>query len=767
MKTHRKPTMRSLRIVLLAAASVLSLATVASAADYPSTVLANNPSAYYRLEETSGSVAHDSSVNGVNAAYNFSTTGSPQLGQPGIDTNSISFNGGGADYGYVDIPSSALIAPVGANGTNSGPFSAELWVQATSQPASWTVPIEVAQYPNGWNIYVSGADAGNGATSYFYLVMRPPIFNAAVDFPIQFLRWYHLVLTFDGTNALFYVNGVSHGPYNASGFVPALTSDAHIGSGQGVGWQPLNGGVDEVAFYTNVLTAAQVQNHYQVGTNSFRQVPTPPLILADPASQSVYSGLPVSFTVSASGTLPLHYKWLKNGAPAGPDATPYGFTAQYPADNNATIQVIVTNNYGSKTSAVATLTVLTNVNIVGSPGSITRNVGSYAAFHVIANGAVPISYQWSNSTDGLNFTAIPGGTNATLWLSNVQMTANGDTYAVKVSNPFQSASALASLAVQARPVNVPLTGYAQIISADHPVAYWRLDETNGSTTAVDAVGTFDGTYTPGAGSFTYQVPTGIPHWTNDPAVELAGGATVQIPFAPELNPDTTWSAETWFKPSSLGANGGDYRVLLSSQYNLFPNPYNGWYIYQQPNNTIAFVPQPGNGFIVAGPDDPANNNQLVANNWYYLAVTDDGANFNVYINGKLRTGFPVSGIPFIANGTGINLDGTPGIGSGLGNTVLGRRTDGAFNAFLGTMDETAFYNYALTPAQVQAHYAGSVWLTITKTGPTSVSLTWPVGTLQSASLAAGPYADVSGASSPYPHPSTGAPTFYRVRLHNP
>ena len=767
MRTQTKPTIPSLRIVSSTAASILLLAAAARAADYPTTILGDNPSAYYRLEETSGSTALDSSVNGVNAGYNFSTTGSPQLGLPGIDTNSIAFNGGGADYGYVDIPASALIAPLAPDGTNSAAFSAELWVQPTSQPSSWTVPLEVAQYPNGWNIYVSGADAGNGSTSYFYLDMRPPVFNAAVDFPIQFLHWYHLVVTFDGTNALFYVNGVQHGPYAASGFVPAIGSDAHIGSGQGAGWNPLNGGVDEVAFYTHVLTPGAVQNHYQVGTNSFRAVPTPPSILADPASATNYSGLPVSFNVAASGTLPLHYKWLKNGAPAGPDATPYTFTSQYPADNGATIQVIVTNNYGSKTSAVATLSVLTNVNLVGSPGSITRNVGSYAAFHVIANGAVPISYQWSNSADGLNFNAIPGATNATLWLSNVQMTANGNTYAVRVSNPFEATSASASLAVQARPVNVPLTGYAQIIAADHPVAYWRLDEPDGSMTAVDAVGSFDGTYTPGAGSFTYQVPGGTPHWTNDPAVNLAGGATVQISFAPELNPDTTWSAETWFNPSSLGANGGDYRVLLSSQYNLFPNPYNGWYIYQQPNNTLAFVPQPGNGFIVAGPDDPANNNLLLANKWYHLVVTDDGANFNIYINGELRSGFPVSGIPFVPNGSGINLDGTPGIGSGLGNTVLGRRTDGAFNAFLGTIDETAFYNYALTPAQVQAHYAGSVWLTITKTGPTSVSLTWPVGTLQSAASAAGPYGDVGGASSPYPHSSTGAATYYRVRIPNP
>jgi hypothetical protein len=289
-----------------------------------------------------------------------------------------------------------------------------------------------------------------------------------------------------------------------------------------------------------------------------------------------------------------------------------------------------------------------------------------------------------------------------------------------------------------------------------------LDETNGATTAIDAVGTFDGTYTPGSGSITYGVATGIPKSTN-PAVTLASGATIQIPFAPELNPDIAWAAETWISPSSLGANGGDYRVVLSSEYNSYPNPYNGWYIYQQPNGTLAFVPQPGNGFIVAGPNDPPNNNLLVAGKWYHLVVSDDLVNFNVYINGQLRSSFPVSGIPFIPNGDGINENGTAGIGTGLGNTVLGQRTDGAFNTFQGSIDDTAFYNYALTPQQVFNHYIDATLITIQETGNNMV-LTWPVGVLQSSTNAAGPFFDVAGATSPRTNGVTGKASFWRVRV---
>ena len=77
------------------------------------------------------------------------------------------------------------------------------------------------------------------------------------------------------------------------------------------------------------------------------------------------------------------------------------------------------------------------------------------------------------------------------------------------------------------------------------------------------------------GSFLFDQPTGIPHETNY-SVGLTNGSVVSVPYALELNPDMAWSAEEWLQPYSLGANGGDYRVVFSSEYNLYPNPYRGW-----------------------------------------------------------------------------------------------------------------------------------------------------------------------------------------------
>ena len=180
------------------------------------------------------------------------------------------------------------------------------------------------------------------------------------------------------------------------------------------------------------------------------------------------------------------------------------------------------------------------------------------------------------------------------------------------------------------------------------------------------------------------------------------------------------------------------------------------YIYQQPGaNNFAFAPQPGNGFITAGPDDPANNNQLVPYKWYHLVVTDDNTNFTVYVNGEARSSYPVAADLYIPNG----LNGDPSVAGGA--TVLGQRTDMAFNTFVGSVDDSAIYNYALTPTQVKSHYLNQVKLNINLVG-TKLVLSWPFGTLQSATKASGPFTVVAGAVSPYTNSPSGK-IFYRVQ----
>jgi hypothetical protein len=745
--------------------ALLVASGVARAATYPETILLDHPVAYYRLEELPGDgTAVDSSGNGLVAAYLPNSTSTyPQLGLPGIDTNSVSFHGP-TDGGSVRIPYNIMLSPTNGDGITGAPFTAECWARATTDsPTDYSSPLAMsgaysgayAAAGSGWNFYQT-----QGPGSAWALFIRGTGVNGYNGPKVTLLQWYHLAVTWDGTNVAFYVNGAVQANSAIVYYAvdPVAGYDGSIGSGPQTGHAAFAGGVDEVAFYTNALGADRILAHYQLGTNSFRAPPTPPEFVSAPGPTTNYAGTPVNFNVVANGTAPLSYQWKRNGsAIPGATASAYSFISAYPADNGVGFSVAVTNSVGSTNSPIATLTVLTNLNILNEAfGPITRSTGSKAAFRVVADGARPITYQWYIGT-----APIAGGTNDTLWLNNVK-DADAGSYYAHVANAFGAVdTATADLAVQPRAVTVPLTGYAKVVVADDPVAYYRLDEPTGSSTAVDAVGSFDGSYDNSKGDITFGVPSGIPRET-DKAVDLSdtnaaagNGSAVRIPYALELNPRGTWSAEAWVRPDS-NDNNGNYRTVFSSLYNFnFSAALYGWLIYQHPASAWTLVLYNGTGAPAFFTSD-FGHIPLVPGSWYHLVLTDDGTNIQLYVNGVAGSaGTTVAATGFLPNG----VNGDPSVGGSP--EVLGQRSDNAFNGFSGAVDEVAFYNYALSPAQIAGHFANSSKLSVARFG-NNVVLSWSLGTLQSSATVNGTYAPVNGATSPYTNAITGSDKFFRL-----
>ncbi len=86
-----------------------------------------------------------------------------------------------------------------------------------------------------------------------------------------------------------------------------------------------------------------------------------PTIGTQPANQRVGQGWPATFSVAASGVPPLHYRWQRNNTDisGAADSPSYTLTSpQVATDNGATFRCIVSNAYGSTTSAGAVLTVI-------------------------------------------------------------------------------------------------------------------------------------------------------------------------------------------------------------------------------------------------------------------------------------------------------------------------------------------------------------------------------------------------------------------------
>ena len=100
---------------------------------------------------------------------------------------------------------------------------------------------------------------------------------------------------------------------------------------------------------------------YAVAVNHGPYDSGPPVILTQPVSQTVATGSNVTFTVGAGGKAPLAYQWYFNTNTLLSGQTGTSLTLSNVQPNNAgSYRVVVTNLFGSVTSAVATLTVLPN-----------------------------------------------------------------------------------------------------------------------------------------------------------------------------------------------------------------------------------------------------------------------------------------------------------------------------------------------------------------------------------------------------------------------
>jgi N-acetyl-anhydromuramyl-L-alanine amidase AmpD len=156
----------------------------------------------------------------------------------------------------------------------------------------------------------------------------------------------------------------------------------------------------------------------------------PPSITTQPQSQSVVAGAGATFSVVASGTIPLSYQWRQDGTNI-PGATASSYTRNnvQPADAGS-YSVVVANQVGSLFSANAVLAVATVPQITAQPQGQTVSAGASAIFTVTATGGLPLAYQWR--CNGVN---LSGATGSSYTRSNIQ-SADVGLYSVVVSNAY-------------------------------------------------------------------------------------------------------------------------------------------------------------------------------------------------------------------------------------------------------------------------------------------------------------------------------------------
>lgn len=224
---------------------------------YKTTVLADNPTDLWMLDEAGGAgSAADSGTGGVTL-----TATSVTFGSSALATNiskSASFNGSTSQLSGGTFASRAAPAPA---------YGVEAWIK-TNSATTQVIWSGEATTGNGVTFYVNGTAGGTLAVvdqqidSSGYLGSTSVVTNAAT----------HVALIWDGTKFTFYVNGVQDVQRT-----PASSSIAGASGVYGVGWQNntgghgnFNGNLAAVAYYVgaNQLTATMVSNHYLAGTTN-------------------------------------------------------------------------------------------------------------------------------------------------------------------------------------------------------------------------------------------------------------------------------------------------------------------------------------------------------------------------------------------------------------------------------------------------------------------------------------------------------------------
>ena len=227
-----------------------------SASDrYAQAVLADRPLGYWRLDETSGTVAKDETGQNAGTYVN-----APVLAQPGV---------AGSHAAKLPNGSDARVAVLTGNFefTGNAPYSIEIWVRpAVFKDYQW---LAATEHNNGgrrgWSLLADANggiryeawNAGDGGDDQ----TRGVLVNST---PLTLGTFQHVVVAYTGSVVFGYVNGVQTTMFTTSGLVPqggpllwGCRGDLAACLDDWV--------IDEVAIYDFPLKAERVKAHYDLG----------------------------------------------------------------------------------------------------------------------------------------------------------------------------------------------------------------------------------------------------------------------------------------------------------------------------------------------------------------------------------------------------------------------------------------------------------------------------------------------------------------------
>jgi Concanavalin A-like lectin/glucanases superfamily len=219
-----------------------------------------------------------------------------------------------------------------------------------------------------------------------------------------------------------------------------------------------------------------------------------------------------------------------------------------------------------------------------------------------------------------------------------------------------------------------VTTYADTVSADHPISYWRFGDDPAATAAKDETGVATGAFTAGV---TRGVPGAI---AGDANTALAFDGTAGSVVGPDVDAFTgtaPFSVEAWIAPEPGGL------PIQRICNHRFGTPHTGWRLFVDETKHVAFERWSGDAVLgaVTAP--------VALGSWSHVVATYDGATLSLYVNGALAT--------TAADTHPIAPFGAPLVWAASSTDVI--------DFYSGRLDEGAVYDHALSADRVARHHA--------------------------------------------------------------
>jgi Concanavalin A-like lectin/glucanases superfamily/Bacterial lectin/PA14 domain len=346
----------------------------------PNTIAANSSlpieqylGAWYRLDESTGTTAVDSSGKGLNGTL----VKDAYPGYAGKVLRSVKFEG--ANGGYVALP--AGFSDFSTNG-----MTVSLWVYPTTDGASanWARFIDFANGPNSDNILFARTGGGNQVTFEVYLAAASGGKVTTADGSFILNQWQHWAATMDtGGNVIIYKNGqpVASGTTGVPNII--TRANCYLGLSNWPGDGHYAGEMDDVRIYNRVLNPAAiaalagggglddinaslpvVSAAATVATTALKT--TPPGLFTITRTGATTAALTVQYALSGTATNGVAYITLPGSVviPAGTNSarvlvTPRDFSFQG-SQQTVILTVVGSADYAIALADSGTVTILNN-----------------------------------------------------------------------------------------------------------------------------------------------------------------------------------------------------------------------------------------------------------------------------------------------------------------------------------------------------------------------------------------------------------------------